>query len=182
MLNYGEKGLHGKGMYANDSSLWLNNLQMPLDFKRLEIVPIQIPGAPEESQPASGGPPLGPLAVFGYGADGGMINSTIMFALCAVVLYAVETNTEVPPTWQRKLQNIPAQYTRHDNSCARLVNTMVTSAVDSKVNRSMDDPLVLSKELLRCGLASGSNVRTVVRMYKARIMKSPTLQMKRSTE
>ena len=111
-----------------------------------------------------------------------MINSTIMFALCAVVLYAIETNTEVPPKCQRKLQNTLAQYTRRESSCARLVNSMMTSAVDSKVNRSMDDPLVLSKELLQCGLASDSNVRTVVRMYKARIMKSPTLQMKRPTE
>ena len=100
-----------------------------------------------------------------------MVKSTIMFALYAVVLYAIETNTEVPPKWQRKLQDVLAQYTRHENSCVRLVNSMVTSAVESKVSRPMDDPSMLSKEWLRCGLASGSNVRTVVRLYKARTMK-----------
>ena len=179
MFNFGEKGLHGKGMYVGDSSLWLKNLQMPMNLKRLDIVPVSSPG--QTSEPAPGGA-TGDLAVFGYGADGAMINSTIMFAMCAVVLYAIETDTEVPQKWQRKLQNIPALYTRHENSCSRLVSSMVTSAVNRKINRSMDDPLMLSRELLRCGLASGSNVRQVVRLYKARTMSSPTLQMKRSTE
>ena len=120
MHNFTEKGLHGKGIYVSDSFLWLQHLQMPLNLKRLDIVPIRMPGAPNESQPASGSDCSGDLASFGYGADGAMINSTIILALCALVLYAFETNTEVPPTWQRNLQYIKAQYTRHDNSCERL--------------------------------------------------------------
>ena len=179
MLHFGEKGLHGKGMYVGDASLWLRHLTMPLNMKRLEIVPVQTPGG----GPASGGSG-GELGVFGYGADGAMINSTMLFALSALVLFAIDSGTDLPSEWKKHLQNIPAQYTRHDNSTARLVNSMVTSAVNHKVNRTMDDPLILAKELSRCELASGSQagaIRHVVRLYKARTMASPALAMKRST-
>ena len=181
MLYFGEQGLHGKGMYVGDASLWLRHLTLPLNLKRLEIVPVQTPGS--TPSPATGG--FAELSAFGYGADGAMVNSTILFALSSLVLFAIESGTELPTEWREQLQSIPAQYTRHENSAARLVNSMVTSAVNQKVNRTMDDPLILSKELARCGLASGSqvaSVRQVVRLYKARTMSSPSLAMKRSTE
>ena len=181
MLHFGEKGLHGKGLYAADASLWLRHLEWPLNIRRLDIVPVQTPGA--NQTPVIGGSG-GELGVFGYGADGAMVNSTILFALSAVVLFAIESDTAVPEEWVKKLQNIPATYAKHDNRASRLVTAMVTSAVNQKVNRTMDDPLILSKELSRRGVdcCPQSSVRSVVRLYKARTMGSPTLTMKRNTE
>eukprot|EP00974_Lingulodinium_polyedra_P097448 9445008-Lingulodinium_polyedra.AAC.1 len=63
---------------------------------------------------------------------------------------------------------------------------MVTSAVQSTVNRSMDDPLLLAAELARRvptatasgvgGAASGASaIRNVVKLYKARASLTPAL-------
>ena len=180
MLNFGEKGLHGKGMYALDASLWLRHLTMPLSFKRLDIIPVMLPGDASAS-----GDSGGDLGVFGYGADGAMVNSTILFAMSSLVLFSIESGEDMPEVLKEKLQNIRALCTKHDNASNRLVNSMLTSAVNQKMNRSMDDPLILAGELIRSGLASGSpasSLRTVTRLYRARTMNSPTLAIKRSTE
>ena len=72
-----------------------------------------------------------------------------------------------------------------DSISSRMVESMVTSAVQSTVNRSMDDPLLLSAEFARqvpsttCAhMASGMNaIRAVVKMYKARTSLTPQLRL-----
>ena len=102
------------------------------------------------------------------------------------------------------LQAFLLQHTRQDSTSARIVDSMVTSAVQKTVNRSMDDPLLLAAELARSlpgGTASGvsvascasvgsvvsggpgvSAIRSVVKLYKARTSLTPALRLHRSTE
>ena len=58
---------------------------------------------------------------------------------------------------------------------------MANSNVNSKINRSIDGPLMLAAELSRQGLLE-KDILTVVQTYKARVMATPTLSLKRSTE
>ena len=91
------------------------------------------------------------------------------------------------------LQVIPPQHTRQDSVSARMVETMVASAVQSSANLSIDDPMLLVAELARHvprAMASGmgdrasgaSAIRTVMNAYKARTSLTPALRWHRSTE
>jgi hypothetical protein len=122
-----------------------------------------------------------------------MSTGTFLFGLVAFVVFAIAQNTMVPPLLVEFLQGIPVQHTRQDSTAARMVECMVTSAVQNTVSRSMDDPLLLAAELARHvptvtasgvgGTASGvSAIRNVVRLYKARTSLTPALRLHRSTE
>ena len=184
-IHFGSKGFHGGGMYATDAIVWLQQFDGHSSLTRLgrlDVAPVLapgsafLPGTEEQS-----------LSAFGFGADGAMVNGTYLFALVVLVLlFAVVQGTTVPPLLVKFLQAIPVQQTRADSSSSRMVESMVTSAVQSTVNRSMDDPLLLAAELARhvpstatgvsAAMASGmSAVRAVVRLYKARTSLTPHL-------
>ena len=74
---YGENAFHGKGIYAVDAVTWLSYVRVPFNMKRLDVVPVLAPGSEA-------------LSLFGYGSDGAMVSSTILCALVALVLYAVD--------------------------------------------------------------------------------------------
>lgn len=63
----------------------------------------------------------------------------------------------------------------------RLVANMITSNVNSKINRSMDDPLLLAAELGRYGLTTTKEIRSVLKAYAVRVMATPSLSLKRTT-
>ena len=79
------------------------------------------------------------------------------------------------------LIHIPSYYQRHGDGLLRFVSNMVASAVRSKVNRSPDDPLFLAQEVARSNLRA-DNVRGIIRLYKQRVMSTPSLQLKPSLE
>ena len=132
------------------------------------------------------------LSAFGFGADGAMVNGTYLFALVALVVFAVVQETIIPSLLVKFLQAIPVQHVRADSASARMVESMVTSAVQSTVNRTMDDPLLLAAELTRhvataAGVGGGTAagvtaIRNVVRLYKARTSLTPALRLHKSTE
>ena len=165
---YGENGFHGKGLYAVDAVAWLSNTRVPFDMKRLDVVPVLAPGSDS-------------LSSFGYGCDGPMVNSTTVFALVALALYALETGATMPSAIVQELSGVRVQYTKHASGMDRLVANMVTSNVNSKINRSMDDPLLLAGELSRQGLNTTKEIRAVIRAYTARVMATPSLSLKRTT-
>ena len=173
-------------MYATDAIVWLQQFDGHSSLERLgrlDVGPVLAPGSaflPGTDEHS--------LSAFGFGADGAMVNGTYLFALVVLVLFAVVQGTTVPPLLVKFLQAIPAQQTRADSTSSRMVESMVTSAVQSTVNRSMDDPLFLAAELARhvpstatgvsAAMASGmSAIRTVVRLYKARISLTPQLRL-----
>ena len=165
---YGENGFHGRGIYAVDAVVWLSNLRVPFDFKRLDVVPVLAPGSDA-------------LSLFGYGSDGAMVNSTILCALVALVLFAVETGAPMPDAIAQELSGVRVQYTKHASGMERLVANMVTSNVNSRINRSMDDPLLLAAELGRQGLTTTKDIRAVLKTYTARVMATPSLSLKKTT-
>ena len=71
----------------------------------------------------------------------------------ALGLYAVHTDTNPPEEIVEALQDMKTLYTKHENTTSRVVASMVSSAVSSKTNRSMDDPLLLAKVRSSTGTA-----------------------------
>ena len=150
---------------------------------RLAVAPVLAPGSaflPGTDEHS--------LSAFGFGSDGAMANGTYLFALAVLVVFAVVQGTTVPPLLVQLLQAIPVQHTRADSTASRMAESMVTSAVQSTVNRSMDDPLLLAAELTRqapsttatgvSAMASGmSTIRTLVRLYRARTSMTPSLRL-----
>ena len=78
------------------------------------------------------------LSAFGSGAGGAMVGRIYAFALVAVVVCALMRDAKVPVLLVEPMQAIPVQNTRADGASARVVESMVTSAAHSSVNRSMD--------------------------------------------
>ena len=100
--------------------------------------------------------------------------------------------TVAPPCLVTLLQAIPAQHTRQGSVSARMVETMVASAAQSSVRRSIDDPMLLATDLawhVPRAVASGMGdrasgvgaIRTVMKSYKARTPLTPALRLHRST-
>ena len=94
---YGENAFHGKGIYAADAVTWLSHARVPFNIKRLDVVPVLAPGSDA-------------LSLFGYGSDGAMVNSTILCALVALVLYAVDTGEKMPDAIVQELSGVKVQY------------------------------------------------------------------------
>ena len=185
-IHFGPKGFHGGGMYVTDAIVWLQQFDGHSSLEllgRLAVAPALAPGStflPGTDEHS--------LSAFGFGADGAMVNGTYLFALVALVLFAVEQGTTAPPLLVTFLQAIPVQQKRADSTSARMVESMVTSAVQSTLNRSMDDPLLLAAEFARqvptcVPMASGMNaIRVVVKLYKARTSMTPQLRLHKHTE
>ena len=165
---YGENAFHGKGIYAVDAVTWLSHAHVPFNMKRLDVVPVLAPGSDA-------------LSLFGYGSDGAMVNSTILCALVALLLYAVDTGVQMPDAIVQELSGVKVQYAKHASGMERLVANMITSNVNSKINRSMDDPLLLAAELGRYGLTTTKEIRSVLKAYAVRVMATPSLSLKRTT-
>ena len=111
MLNYSEHAFHGGGMYVGDAIMWLRHVELPMDLKRIDVQPCRV-----MSDQAYGGPgkdSAGPLASFGWAADGAMVNSTVIFALVALALYAVVKDCTIPPAIVESLSVIRTMFTRH---------------------------------------------------------------------
>ena len=79
------------------------------------------------------------------------------------------------------LDDITAVYRAHGSASARVVANLVDSAISHKVDRSIEDPTFLSKEMLRCNI-SQNNVKTVMALYKQRCSANPALRLKDSVE
>ena len=188
-LDYSERGLHGRGLYAGvDAISWLRSGDASswFNMKRIDVVPVLAPGSmlpPGSNVSATGDTGGGePLSMFGYGSDGSMVNATMVFALVSVVLCSIDEGVALPELWRAAAGAIRVQYTKYNSGMDRLVSNMVSSNLNAKVNRSMDDPLLLASELGRQGLTSISEIRNVMKTYKARIMGATNLALKRSTE
>ena len=182
-FDYSEKGLHGKGLYAGvDAISWLRsgNASTWFSDKRIDVVPVLAPGNTASDSGDTGGGE--PLSMFGYGSDGTMINATIVFALASIVFCSIDEGVALPELWQAAAGAINVQYTRFTSGMERLVSNMMSSNLASKVNRSMDDPLLLARELGRQGMTGVTEIRNVMKMYRARIMGAANLTLKRSTE
>ena len=174
-------------MYATDAIVWLQQFDGHSSLERLgrlDVAPALAPG----SEFLLGTKEYS-LSAFGFGADGAMVNGTYVFALVAIVLFAVVQETKVPDMLVKFLQDIPVQQTKADSSTSRMVESMVISNMQSTVNRSFDDPLLLGAELARhapstaTGVNSGASaIRNVVRLYKARTSLTPQLRMHKNTE
>ena len=166
---YGENAFHGKGIYAVDDAVsWLSHTCVPFNIKKFDVAPVLAPGSDA-------------LSLFGYGSDGAMVNSTILCALVALVLYAVDTGVQMPDAIVQELSAVKVQYAKHASGMDRLVSNMVTSNVNSRINRSMDDPLLLAAELGRYGLTTTKEIRSVMKAYTVRVMATPSLSLKRTT-
>ena len=185
-FDYSEKGLHGKGLYAGvDAISWLRsgNASTWFSDRRIDVVPVLAPGSPGNTASASGDTGGGePLSMFGYGSDGTMINATIVFALASIVFCSIDEGVALPELWLAAAGAINVQYTKFTSGMERLVSNMMSSNLASKVNRSMDDPLLLARELGRQGMTGVTEIRNVMKMYRARIMGAANLTLKRSTE
>ena len=105
-----------------------------------------------------------------------------MFAIASAVLYSIESETVLPTQLQAAAGAIKVQHIAHATGLDRLVTNMVVSNINAKLNRSMDDPLLLASELGRQGMTSAKEIRSIMKSYKIRIMNSPNLALKRSTE
>ena len=182
-FDYSERGLHGRGLYAGvDAISWLRsgNASSWFSDKRIDVVPVLAPGGSTTS--ASGDTGGEPLSMFGYGSDGSMVNATIVFALASLVLCSIDEDVALPELWRAAAGAISVQYTKFNSGMDRLVSNMVSSNLATKVNRSMDDPLLLARELGRQGMTSVTEIRNVMKTYKLRIMGVSNLALKRSTE
>ena len=123
------------------------------------------------------------LDCFGWACDGALVNATRGFALFALALFIVDQwEHEVPTEAVDLLSNIKVKYTKHASMQARVVSNLVESAVNSRVNRSIEDPVFLASELCRTSLGTASGVKATLVAYKQRVLATPALHMKDSTE
>ena len=120
------------------------------------------------------------LSRFGYGTDGTMLNATVVFASVSAMLYSIELQEELPVLLKAAAGAIKVQYNAHATGLDRLVSNMLVSNLHASVNGSMDDPLLLARELGRNGLTSAKDIRDVMKSYKTRIMNAPSLALKKT--
>ena len=82
---------------------------------------------------------------FGWVCDGAILNATRGFAMIAVAIYAASGRwqREVPSEVVSFLSNIKVKYIKFSNTQSRVVAGLVDSAINSKTNRSLEDPFFL---------------------------------------
>ena len=188
MLDFGEDAYPGSGAYVSDAITMLQCQHADLG-SRVRI-------APTSAQAQ--------LGCFGWAPDGDIANGTRAFALSAMALYSVLGDWRPGDTWADAIQSaiggrvrpwegdvpvavvellgdLTAVYRAHGSASARVVANLVDSAISHKVNRSIEDPTFLSKEMLRCNI-SQNNVKTVMALYKQRCLVHPALRLKESVE
>ena len=88
---------------------------------------------------------------------------------------------DAPAAVVELLADLTVTYRAHGSASARVVANLVDSAISHKINRSIEDPTFLSKEMLRCNI-SQNNVKTVMALYKQRCLANPALHLKESVE
>ena len=188
MLDFGEDAYPGSGAYVSDAITMLQCQHADLG-SRVCI-------APTSAQAQ--------LGCFGWAPDGDIVNGTRAFALSAMALYSVlghwrpdgdpwadvvqsaiggvrRWDGDVPVAVVELLGDLTAVYRAHGSASARVVANLVDSAISHKVNRSIEDPTFLSKEMLRCNI-SQNNVKTVMALHKQRCSVHPALRLKESVE
>ena len=145
MLSYEESSFAGKGMYLDDVLL----LSME-----------QLSGNVLAVRPKGHG---ACLDCFGWACDGAVVNATRGFFLIGLALFIVgQWQHEVPTEAVDLLSNIKVKYTKHPSMQARVVSNLVKSAVNSRVNRSIEDPVFLASELCRTSLGAASGVKATL--------------------
>ena len=129
--------------------------------------------------------PSTPQSQFGWACDGAVVNSTRGFALTALALFIVgqwQQSSAVPPEIIEALVDIKVKYTKHKDMQSRVVASLIESAVNNRVNRSIDDPIFLANELSNKSLSNPAAIKATLAAYKHRLLANPHLHMKENTE
>ena len=180
MLSYAEDAYPGKGVYLSDAAILLEQ-------RGLEDLDHRISLRPESARVD--------LSCFGWMSDGSIVNGTRAFALSVLALYSLVGRWQVNRAWPENLYwpgaippdvvgvlvGIKCKFTRHENLTMRTLSNLVESAVHSKTNRSIEDPIFMSQEMLRCSMGE-HGVKTIMSLYKQRAMTAPSLKMQPSVE
>ena len=104
------------------------------------------------------------------------------FALIGLALFIVgQWQHEVPTEAVDVLSNIKVKYTKHASMQALVVSNLVESAVNSRVNRSIEDPVFLASELCRTSLGTASGVKATLAAYKQPVLATLALHIDQAT-
>ena len=146
-LAFSEEAYPGQGVYLSDALLMLE--QRGLD---------EFTGTAIIVRPSA---LLQILSTVGWMPDGSIANGTRAFALSILALYylvgrwgsncwsaGLRWQGDIPEAIGTVLSNIRCKYVRHDNLPTRVLSNLVESAVNSKTNRSIQDPICLSQDML----------------------------------
>ena len=179
MLAFSEDSYPGKGVHLADALMILKHQHHDLDSQAISVRPRTV-GLD--------------LANFAWMPDGSIANGTRTFALTALGLYStvgrwqqsavlqnVAWNAAIPYEVVELLTSIDCKYTRYDNLQSRVLANLVDTAVHAKTNRSIEDPVFMSREMLRCNMGE-QNVKTIMSLFKQRTLANPALRMQKSTE
>ena len=181
MLAFSEEAYPGQGVYLSDALLLLE--QRGIEEFEGQVIFVRPVAAMQD------------LSYFGWMPDGSIANGTRAFALSVLAMYSLVGRWvcnnqwseglhwvgDIPVAIGTLLSKIKCKYIRHDNLQNRVLSNLVESAVNSKTNRSIQDPLFLSQEMLRCKMAD-QNVKTVMALYKQRALTNPGLHLKESVQ
>ena len=187
MLDFGEDSYLGSGVYVDDAITFLRSQHEAIDNSTIRLTPRA----------------EGDLSTFGWAPDGDIANGTRAFALSAMALYAVfghwQPNADtadviqsalgdlqpwphaVPEAIVKLLTDIRVNHIARGSASARVVQNLIDSAIGHTVNRSIEDPTFLAKEMHRCNIQQ-HNVKTVMALYKQRCLANPALQLKAAVE
>ena len=180
-LAFMEDAYPGQGVYLSDAILILEQRGLQDIMNGLTVRPI------------SAGRDL---SLFGWMPDGSIVNGTRAFALSVLALFSIVGHWQpelqrwpkefkwqgpVPAKVLDVLQKVKCKYVRHDNLQSRVLANLIETAVNSKTNRSIEDPLFLSREMMRNNLKD-HNVKTVMNLYKQRAMANQSLKLKDSVQ
>ena len=173
MLSYAEASFSGEGLYLEDA------LDLLLSWHQLPDSTLHIRPRTVQSEGLDHG---------GWVCDGAVANATRGFAMVALAAFAAmpasggKAPVPVPVEVVDLLSNIKVKYNKYSSTQARVVAGLVDSAINSRVNRSIEDPIYLASELRRNSLVTASGVKAALASYKNRLLASPALHMKQSTE
>jgi hypothetical protein len=177
MLMFTEDSFPGNGVYLQDAL-------MMLEQRGLEEFDHVITVRPQTASQD--------LSCFGWVPDGAIVNGTRSFALSVLAMYSLVGHWadvthasawpgEVPAAIGAKLSAVKCKYVRRENMQDRVLSNLVESAVNNKTNRSIEDPIFMSQEMMRCS-CQAHNVKTIMSLYKQRTMANPSLKMQLSVE
>ena len=186
MLGYQEEAYPGNGIYVVDA---ITLLELQAADLSSHVVRLRPRGE-------------GELGTFGWLPDGDIANGTRAFALAAMGLYATVGQWQPATPWPEEvmsalgdvawtgdipkevvaaLSDIRVRTVVYASSQQRLVQNLVDSAINHKVNRSIEDPIFLSREMRR-SMVGAQTVKTVMALYKQRCLANPALHLKASVE
>ena len=133
-----------------------------------------------EARPRS----AGNLSQFGWEADGAIVNGVYIFVLVAVGAFAAlhKSTLKAPTAVVDALKQIPLVYKKHETGEDWLLSGLLASAAARKINRSIEDPLLLSEELMRHGMSTETSCWNILKLYKQRTLANPALQLSAKLE